>query len=72
MTQTIFIELLDEGVAVWRPVQAIHLEKNAYKVIDQAYDRKTESWQCGSGDRVICDLVDSSDHQILAAIALAP
>ena len=63
----IYVGLLDEGVDVWRPVQAEHLYGNTYRILDQPYDRETESWQFEPGDRVICDSLASSDGPILAA-----
>ena len=68
----IYLKLLDEGVDAWRPARAEHLQGNVYRIIDQPYDRGTENWQFEPGDEVICELVDSSDGQILAATGLAP
>lgn len=64
---TIYIALLDEGTDVWRPVQAEHLNSNVYRILTQAYDRTTESWQFEPGDVVLCEMVESSDGHILAA-----
>jgi hypothetical protein len=67
----IFVDLLDEGVDVWRPVQAEHLQGNIYEIVEQPYDREAESWQFEPGAEVICEMVDSSDGKILAAARLA-
>ena len=67
----IYIALLDEGVDVWRPVQAKHLSGNIYRILNQPYDRTTESWQFEPGDAVLCEMVESSDGRILAAIRRA-
>jgi hypothetical protein len=66
----IFVQLLDEGVDVWRPVQAQHLESNVFRIIDQPYERETEKWRFEPGDEVICEMIDLSDNQILAATGL--
>lgn len=66
-TRTIFVALLDEGVDVWRPVQAEHLHDDIYRVVGQPYDREHESWQFGPGDIVRCEHVASSEGVILAA-----
>jgi hypothetical protein len=63
----LYVALLDEGVDVWRPVQAEHLNGNVYRILSQAYDRTTESWQFEAGDVVLCEMVESSDGRILAA-----
>ena len=63
----IFVRLLDEGVDVWRPVRAESLYGSVYRIIDQPYDRETETWQFEPGQEVICELIDASKGQILAA-----
>lgn len=63
----IFVSLLDEGVQVWRPVQAEHLQSNVYRIANQPYDEKIETWQFPPGSEVICEMVASSDGPILAA-----
>jgi len=67
----IYIALLDEGVDVWRPVQAERLSGNTYRILNQPYDRNTESWQFEPGDLVLCEMVESSDGRILAAVGKA-
>ncbi len=63
----IFVSLLDEQVDVRRPVQAEPIHDNIYKIIDQPYDRKVETWQFEPGDEVVCELVEASEGRILAA-----
>jgi len=67
----IYIALLDEGVDVWRPVQAERLSGNTYRILNQPYVRNTESWQFEPGDLVLCEMVESSDGRILAAVGKA-
>ncbi len=71
MTTEIFVSLLGEGVDVWRPIQAEQVQGNIYRIVDQPYDRQVESWQFEPGDTVVCDLIDSSEGTILAAVRLA-
>jgi len=66
-TAQIYIALLDEGVDVWRPVQAEWLSGNTYRILSQPYDRDIESWQFEPGDLVLCEMIESSDGRILAA-----
>jgi hypothetical protein len=67
-SRSIFVSLLGEGVAVWRPVQAEHLHGDVYRIADQPYDREDETWQFEPGDQVVCELVDADDGPILAAV----
>jgi hypothetical protein len=67
----IFVGLLDEGVDVWRPVQAEHLHGDIYRIMDQSYSRDAEKWQFEPGALVVCDLIESNEGQILAATDLA-
>lgn len=66
----IFVKLLDEGVDVWRPVQARHEHDGIFTIIDQPYDHDTEVWEFGPGAQVLCEMIDSSDGPILAATGL--
>jgi len=68
----IFVRLLDEGVDVWRPIKAERVSSDIYRILDQPYDRATEAWEFSPGDEVGCEMVSSSDGQILAATRLAP
>ncbi len=68
----IYVALLDEGVEVWRPVEAQHLSGDTYRIVEQQYDRETESWEFGPGDTVVCETIEASDGTILAAISKAP
>jgi hypothetical protein len=66
----IYVKLLGENVEVWRPVQAEHLRDDIYLVLDQPYDRDSETWQFGPGSEVICKPVESSEGPILGATKL--
>jgi hypothetical protein len=66
-TEEIFVSLLDEGVDVWRPVRAVHLHGNVYRIADQSYDNEVETWQFVPGDEVFCEMIDSNDGRIFAA-----
>lgn len=63
----IFVSLVDDGVDVWRPVRAEHLHGDVYRIVDQPYDREIETWEFEPGEEVICELIDASEGQILAA-----
>jgi hypothetical protein len=67
----IFVSLLDEQIDVRRPVQAEHVHDNVYTITDQPYDRQVETWQFEPGEEVVCELVDSNEGRILAAMRRA-
>lgn len=66
-TVKIYVSLLDDGLEVWRPVQAEHLHDNVYRIATQPYDRAAESWEYEPGDVVLCEDVESEDRLIVAA-----
>jgi hypothetical protein len=67
----IFVSLLDEQADVRRPVQAEHVYDDVYKITDQPYDREVETWQFEPDDEVVCELIDSNEGRILAAMRRA-
>jgi len=68
-TPKISVSLLHEGVEVWRPVRAEHVQGSVYRIVDQPYDRATETWQFEPGDEVVCEMIDASEGRILAAVS---
>lgn len=51
-TTTVYVALLDEGVDVWRPVQAEHVGGDLYRLTGERPD--DEAWFFGAGDVVRC------------------
>jgi hypothetical protein len=51
-TTTVYVALLDEGVDVWRPVQAEHVGGDLYRLTGERPD--DEVWSFASGDVVRC------------------
>jgi hypothetical protein len=49
---TVYVALLDEGVDVWRPVQAEHLGDDLYRLTGEQPDG--EAWHFATGDVVKC------------------
>jgi hypothetical protein len=70
-TTTIYVSLLDEGVQVWRPVAAEHLDGDVYRIVAQPYDRETERWAFQPGDRVVCEHVETANGRVQAAVRRA-
>jgi hypothetical protein len=52
--ETIYVALLDEGIEVWRRVKARRLPDGTYLILEEDYDRDTETWQFGPGAIVRC------------------
>jgi hypothetical protein len=69
--EKIYVALLNEGVDVWRPVEAEKLQDNVYRIIFQPYDSDIETWQFSPGDEVICEIIEAEKGPILAAIRKA-
>lgn len=64
--KTIYVYLLDEGVDVWRPVNAIQVRENIYKIVSDNPDPEDEIWQFKTGDFVRCvskSLSETDDYQ---------
>jgi hypothetical protein len=65
----IYVALLDEGVRVWRPVDAERIHDDFYRIVDQPYDREADRWEFEPGDEVICEHIETSEGRVLAATA---
>jgi hypothetical protein len=48
----IFVQLLEEGTEVWRPVIAESLDNNLYKII--SINKFDETWEFNTGQTVKC------------------
>jgi len=66
-TTTIYVYLLDEGVHVWRPVEASHRGGDQYEIVSLNRDPEDEHWQFASGDIVRCKLQRLSEGERLVA-----
>ena len=56
MSQTIYMQLLDEGTDVWRPVQAETLAGGLFRVLGPV--PQDEKWAFSPGAIVLCKLSD--------------
>ena len=62
----IYIELLGEGTKVWRPVEAIHIKEDLYRIMDANAHPDDECWPFDKGSLVRCKLTRTHDgNQIL-------
>ena len=67
---TIHVALLDEGIDVWRPVEARRLSPDTYLIVNQDYDPHTERWEFEPGTAVRCRKENREGRQILVATAV--
>jgi hypothetical protein len=63
MAVEIFVELMNEGTKVWRPVQAEHLRDNVYKILPQEIP-EDEQWKFSPGSRVVCERKPFDDASV--------
>ncbi len=70
--QSIYVELLDEGVTVYRPVEATPESDGSFRLPNTA--PAGERWRFEPGSRVICEREDiEGDGEVrLVAARLAP
>ena len=71
-TQIIYVELLEEGVDVWRPVRAIVEGNGVYRLPDE--QPEGERWAFPPGARVVCEprlAEGAADAEALVATRLA-
>jgi hypothetical protein len=53
-TTQIYMPLLEEGVPVWRPVQALFLRDGVYRIVSDSNGFPNEQWQFSTGSSVRC------------------
>ena len=52
--EEIYVALLNENVEVWRPIEAILVEKGIYRIISENLNPDDEQWEFSTGDLVQC------------------
>lgn len=66
--ETIYVELLEEGVRVWRPVPAENLGGSFYRIGNEHRPEEfAEVWRFPTGTIVRCDTQDTPDGIRLVA-----
>jgi hypothetical protein len=69
---TVYVALLNEGVNVWRPVQARPVGRSDFRLVGVEDDVSDESWQFPPGAIVKCEMRRFSEgNSGLAAVELA-
>ncbi len=69
MERNIYIQLLEEGTKVYRPVPAIEIESNIYEVQGfEIYDPEDEVWEFTPGTYVLVEEQNLEGENVLVAI----
>ena len=68
--ETIYVYLRNEGVDVWRPVEAEPLGNQAFRIPADTAVPEEEEWGFSPGDAVRCALKTRDGQEILVAIEL--
>lgn len=69
MEKNIYIQLLEEGIKVYRPVPAIEIENNIYEVLGfEIYDSEDEVWEFKPGVHVIVEEQELDGELVLVAV----
>ncbi len=69
MEKIIYIQLLDEGTKAYRPVPAVELENNIYKLKGHdIYDPEDEAWEFKPGTHVVVEERKLDGDLVLVAV----
>ena len=70
--QTVYVELLDEGVFVMRPAPGKWVGGNVYRLLPTPdYDEDLETWKFPPGSEVECAVEDHRGESVLVARSAA-
>lgn len=64
----IYTKLLGEKMEVWRPVEAVKMGNDSYKIISPNPEPKIEKWEFSKGDLVQCEnkIFSNGDKGVIA------
>ena len=69
MEKNIYIQLLEEGTIVYRPVPALEVKNNIYEVRgSEIYDPEDEVWEFSPGTYVLVEEQNLNGENVLVAI----
>ena len=55
MTTNIYVKILNEDIHAWRPVKAVCLKENIFKIVDKTeFEKLYEMLEFGFDDTVVC------------------
>ncbi len=71
-SREIYVALLDEGTGVWRPVEAVAIGNQDYRIITANSNPDDEHWEFATGEIVHCqEKMMSGGSIVLVAIGRA-
>ncbi len=65
----IYVDLPDEAVAVWCPVEAVHVEGDVYEIVEVNADPVDTRWAFSTGAKVRCRSTLTRDGKEIILVA---
>jgi hypothetical protein len=65
----VYVDLPDELVAVWCPVDAVHIEGDVYKIVQENDDPVDTRWAFNIGAKVRCRPTPTRDGKEIILVA---
>ena len=65
----IYVDLPDELVAVWCPVEAIHIGSDVYQIVESNSDPEDTRWAFNTGAKVRCRPTPTRDTKEMILVA---
>lgn len=69
--EKIYVKLIDEVVAVWRPVSAVRVGHSIYRILPEDFDPDIETWEFLPGEDVTVEIREEPGGKSLIAVAKA-
>jgi hypothetical protein len=66
---TIYVDLLDEGTLVRRPVEAVPINADVYQIVQENANEEDENWGFSTGAKVRCRYVVAGDRKDTLLVA---
>ena len=66
--ETIYVYLMDEGTDVWRPVDALPLGNNLFRILSHNTSEGHENWQFQTDAVIRAEYKDLSGGKVLVAV----
>ena len=61
----IYVQLLDEGTEVWRPVEAVHIQDDLYRITGANEQPDDECWPFSAGSVVRCETKRTKEADLI-------
>lgn len=65
MTTNIYVKILNENIPVWRPVKAVCLKENIFRIVDKTdFEKIDEILEFGLNDNVVCKNINGNFYAV--------